>query len=158
MKNKGFTVIELMIGLFVVSILATWGLPNYHDFKLRQMMRNNTNELVYAMTLARAEAIRRGVSVSISPEDGRWEDGWVVFTDMDRNGQQNGDDVELFRQDPLEDGMQVSLSGENNHITYGRMGTLIGDTQLMKIGNGGLRDYNKSIRIMPSGMLRSYTL
>jgi len=78
-KAKGFTLLELMIVLVIVSILVAYGLPSYHDFSMRKTMTNETNNFIADLRYARSEAISRGGVVEVvttTPKD--YKDGWTV--------------------------------------------------------------------------------
>ena len=92
-RQPGFTLIELIVTVAVAAILLTVGIPSF-----QQMMRNNRaaahmNEMISALNLARSEAAKRGVRVSLCPStdqatciDGtNWNNGWIVFTDTSAN-------------------------------------------------------------------------
>ncbi len=64
-KNTGYTLIELMTMLAVVAILLTVGVPQLKVFFQSNQMVSNTNDLVTALNLARAEAIRRGSRATV---------------------------------------------------------------------------------------------
>lgn len=75
-----------MITLAVMTILLTMGVPSF-----LQMMRNNrtvtqANQLVTSLNLARSEAVKRGVQVTVMKTGAEWENGWRVFTDQDGDG------------------------------------------------------------------------
>ena len=94
-KHSGFTLIELMVTLSIVSILLTVGLPSLKTFMQGNQLIASTNELVSALHLARTEAIKLDTSVTIcestngtsctGPGTDNWEDGWIVFVDADGN-------------------------------------------------------------------------
>lgn len=88
-KNRGFTLIELMITLAVAAVVLGIALPSF-----TQMMRNNNSiaigsELSAALNYARSEAVKRSKRVSIcASSDGlsclaanNWGQGWLVFVD-----------------------------------------------------------------------------
>ncbi|MCO5094816.1 MAG: GspH/FimT family protein [Xanthomonadaceae bacterium] len=62
----------------IVAILAAIALPSFREFNLRMTTTTNTNELVGALNVARAEAVRRGRSVAVIANGGDWNDGWQV--------------------------------------------------------------------------------
>ena len=94
-KYSGFTLVEVMITLIVVSILLAVGLPSLKSFLQGNQMVAATNELLSAIHIARSEAIKLQSSVTIcesangtsctSPGANDWEDGWIVFVDADSN-------------------------------------------------------------------------
>ncbi|MEN8166318.1 MAG: GspH/FimT family protein [Pseudomonadota bacterium] len=82
-KRSGFTLIELMITLAVMTIVLTMGVPSF-----LQMMRNNhtvtqANQLVTSLNLARSEAVKRGMRVTVMKTGAEWENGWRIFSDLD---------------------------------------------------------------------------
>ena len=88
-KNSGFTLIELMITLAIVAILLTVGVPSLTAFMQGNRLISSTNELVSALHVARSEAIKLNVRVSVCESSdgancsttGNWENGWIVFID-----------------------------------------------------------------------------
>ena len=92
-RQRGFTLIELMITLAIAAILLTVGVPSFQS-----MMRNNRaathmNEMITALNLARSEAAKRGLRVSLCPSTNQaactggtsWNNGWIVFIDTSTN-------------------------------------------------------------------------
>lgn len=88
-RKRGFTLIELVITVALAAILLTIGVPSF-----QQMIRNNraathANEFMSALNLARSEAVKRSVRVSLCPSTNQvactggtdWSDGWIVFVD-----------------------------------------------------------------------------
>ncbi len=96
-KNSGFTLIELLITLVIVAVLLMVGVPSLKSFMQRSQLIAATNELVSAMHVARSEAIKLNIRVSVCESSngstcsatGNWEDGWIVF--VDGNGASAGD-------------------------------------------------------------------
>ena len=85
--SRGFTLLELMFTLTVAGILLGVGVPSFIDFVRSNRAAANINELSSAFAIARSEAIRRGVNVTVHrSSDGAtfgadWADGWIVFVD-----------------------------------------------------------------------------
>jgi type IV fimbrial biogenesis protein FimT len=59
----GFSLIELMVGIAIVAILMFVALPNFSIFLQNTQIRNAAESTLQGITLARAEAIRRNVTV-----------------------------------------------------------------------------------------------
>jgi type IV fimbrial biogenesis protein FimT len=79
MKNlRGFTLIELMITIAVAAILLSIGVPSFQNIIRENRLATQANELITALNLARSEAIRRGQNVTVTPNGGDWNSGWVV--------------------------------------------------------------------------------
>ena len=85
-SSTGFTLIELMITLAMVSLLMTLGIPSFNEAIRNNRLTTYTNDLVTALNLARSEAVKRNISVSVRKSGTDWEDGWDVFTDLDSDG------------------------------------------------------------------------
>lgn len=69
MAQKGFTLIELMIGLAILAILVSLATPAFKDTFERSRADSDIADLVRALNLARQEAINRGVNVSVDVAD-----------------------------------------------------------------------------------------
>ncbi len=78
-KAQGFTLIELIITIVVISVLIAIAGPSFVD-----MMQDNrdiakVNELVGDIRLARTEAIKRRVNVRVVAASGAsFKNGWIV--------------------------------------------------------------------------------
>lgn len=79
-RSRGFTLVELMIGLVLVSILMGIGLPTFRSFILDQQLRSATSDLRIALTTARSEAVKRNRVVELRPfdEGDGWGSGWTI--------------------------------------------------------------------------------
>jgi len=61
--QSGFNLIELMIGLAIVTILLVLGLPAFNTFLQNTQIRNAAETTLAGITLARVEAVRRNTTV-----------------------------------------------------------------------------------------------
>ena len=85
--KKGFTLIELMITVVILSVLAAVGIPMFANMIRMNAVSAVTNEMLTGFTYARTEAVRRQTVVSIcarnAPEGlgcgDNWRNGWLVF-------------------------------------------------------------------------------
>ena len=96
----GFTLIELMVTIALLSILLTLGVPSFHSLIRNMSLTTQANQFVASVQLARSEAVRRNRSVLLSAQAGNtalhWERGWQVWSDNNGNG--SLDAGELIRQ------------------------------------------------------------
>jgi type IV fimbrial biogenesis protein FimT len=86
--RRGFTLVELMMTLVVLSILVALAVPAYRSFLQNDQQWVLQSELVLALNAARSEAIKQdsalGVQVCASVSgtacDGaNWAQGWIVL-------------------------------------------------------------------------------
>lgn len=90
-RMAGFTLMELMIAVAVLAILVGIGIPSFQDMIRRNRLATQTNALVSALSVARSEAVKRGMLVTVCPANdeqndcsglANWsENGLIVFSD-----------------------------------------------------------------------------
>ncbi len=104
--QKGFTLIEMMATIGVATVLLAVATPSFLQMNRNGRIITYTNDFVGTVNLARAEAIRRGAAVKICPsEDAKscsddWSKGWIVFADIDGDGDRAVDEDET-KSEPL---------------------------------------------------------
>ncbi len=90
--NLGFTAIELLIVIAVVTVMLSWAMPNLKGTLARNQLLGQANELATAMTLARSEAVTRGTQAGVcasadgttcSGKNDDWDKFILVFVDQD---------------------------------------------------------------------------
>jgi len=90
-KDRGFTLVELLITLVVVGIAVSLAVPGFARFIREQQVTTQTNDFLTSLNIARSEALKRGGAVAVcASSDGAscsgnndWDVGWIVFTDED---------------------------------------------------------------------------
>jgi len=84
--NSGFTLIELMVTISIAAIILGMAVPSFISTITSNRLTTNANELVTALNLARSEAVKRGLQVTVRRKgttSTQWESGWDVFVDSD---------------------------------------------------------------------------
>ena len=118
--QHGFNLLELMTALAVLGILFSLGVPSFSRMMRDNRVVANTNELVVALSVARSEAVKRGVPMAVCARTGpttdvcqtgtnnNWGSGWLVFTDQAGTAGviSTGDEI-LQRFDAVADGVSV---------------------------------------------------
>ena len=88
-SQTGFTLIELMIVVLIVSVIAAIGGPILADTVKNNRVRTQADRILTTLNLTRSEAVKRNQPVSICRSSdgatctGDWVDGWIVFTNSD---------------------------------------------------------------------------
>lgn len=137
-QRSGFTLIELLVTIVIAAILVAAAVPMFNSSISRANIRDAANGLLAAVELARSEAIRRGVSVSVCrvknpwvdpPECGTaasgayaagdWATGWIIFTDNGATGGVFDTTEELLYTQPPFDAGGASRSQVNGGPTTG---------------------------------------
>ena len=112
-KNKGFTLIELMVTISVVAIISAIAVPSFRDMVLENRLVAFSNDFTNTIALARNEALSRRSSVTISPVGAHWDSGWTVVS----GGEQVG------KVEALE---QLTATGTASDIVMSSKGVLTG--------------------------------
>jgi type IV fimbrial biogenesis protein FimT len=87
---RGFTLVELMITIFVAFILLALALPSFRAVIMSNHVTESTNSLLADLNLARSEAVHRGTQVAVINVAGagsnNWSGGWKVAADTAFDG------------------------------------------------------------------------
>lgn len=103
-RFQGFTLIELMIALLVLSILASVAIPSIQPVIRKNRLTTETNRILSDLAYARAEAIMRSGNVTLcSSSDGAtcvaedWASGRLIYADLNGDGAPTAAGGEVLR-------------------------------------------------------------
>lgn len=130
-KNKGYTLLELMMTIAIVSILIAVATPSFTRTVISHSVSSDQDTLFTLLSTARSEAIKRGSKVSICKSanfiacdnSASWTDGWIVFFDSDGDGvidSTDGDTI-LKINEALDKNISLIFSG-GNFISFNSLG------------------------------------
>lgn len=122
--QRGLTLLELLIGLAVVSIVALGATGSLAQLIQQGRMTSAVNHFVSALQLARSEAVKQGQQVVLCPSaDGArcgdstdWIDGWMLFA-SDNREREPGEPL-LQRGTPLQADISMRSGNRRKRIVY----------------------------------------
>ena len=132
MKIRGFTLLELMVALAVLSLLLALGAPAFGSLLDDQRMNSSAASLLHSVHYARTEAVRRNRHITLTPVDGDWNNGWLIFIDRNHDGLYDPGEVLLQAEYPAR---SQRLHANANVATYLRYNAQ-GESELL---NGGFQ-------------------
>jgi type IV fimbrial biogenesis protein FimT len=112
-RAHGFTLVELMTAILILTILTTLALPSFREFIANQRIRNASFQLMASLTLARSQAITQNGSVDLKKAGDNWNAGWTVT-----------DGTNTFGAQEALNSLRITDSGGLGTITYGRDGRI----------------------------------
>lgn len=160
-SQRGVTLIELMTALAVLGILLGIGVPAFTSIVRNGQIASESGNLVAALTLARSEALKRGVRVSVCAatanlqscaEDDDWSSGWIVFEDdFGTAGVLDVSDVLLQSWSAPANGIVVTTAAESVTFTRRARAEFAETFQISKSGCSG--DQRRRIDVDISGRI-----
>ena len=137
---RGFTLVELLVGLAVFAILLGLAVPSMRDMLVRQQVRAASEALTQGMRFSRSEAMRSGQGVTFCRSDDPgasspacatggtkpfdWSTGWIIFKDRDLDGSFETSDGDMLLR--VQNGFVTlgSLKSTESLVTMQPMGIL----------------------------------
>lgn len=168
---SGYMLVELLIVLVIGAILLTIAIPSYSFLVNSSRLTVVTNDLVTALHLARSEAIKRSMRVTmcttssatnalpVCDASASWQQGWLVFVDGGITGVIESGDTLLRVQDSVSAAATITTSNFNSYVSYLSSGRSQGPNGL---ANGAIRvcvgSNRRDIIINSTGRIRFATL
>ena len=162
-KNHGYTLIELLITLSIISILAITVFPNFSALIAQERSTILTNRLASSLAFARSQAIIKQTTIltcqsnngSECNRSDNWHNGWIVFIDNNQNKQRDSEEKLLHIFAAANNGTQARFNGGfgiDHYVKYKPSGHAFPNGSFLicnpNIGTG------KALIMMRSGRLR----
>ncbi len=140
-RSRGFSLIEFMIALIILSILVGIAVPGFLDFLRRQKMSSSANSALAMLQYARSEAIKRQSDIEVNfVADST---GWTIEVRRD-------DTDELLRT-LRKDDTQTEWSG-SNRILFDLRGRPAA-ASCMQLAVDGDSSHNRQISVLSGGKI-----
>ncbi|MFV0601172.1 MAG: GspH/FimT family pseudopilin [Brachymonas sp.] len=145
MRQRGLTMVELMVVLTVAAILVGLAIPSMSRMVAEWRLSNAVNAFSGSLRIARAEAIARGRVVRLcrttadAPETctsatsvNDYSSGWMVYVDANNNGSYgaSGGDLILLKQEPLRGLSAITPNANNVSLAFLPTGLMRGNIGL----------------------------
>ena len=133
--QRGLTLIELLVAITILAVLAQLAVPSFSYSISSYRISSQINGWIADAQYARAEAIKRGQTVTIClSADGTtcatgttaWQSGWIVFADANGNAAVDAGETILRIQTPLVANNTFIADNNVAAITFNRDGFAVG--------------------------------
>lgn len=157
-KQKAFTLIELLIGIAIIGILALIALPSLGQFTVGLRVDSEMSELHRLILTARNTAINTGNSTIICPIvsnvcANEWDKEISVIEDVDGSGDFTAGDIIIKVKAPINGSDQLISIGNLNLLRFSPTGILsnsANDTNFNYCPSG-YTEQSKGITVSPLG-------
>jgi type IV fimbrial biogenesis protein FimT len=152
---RGFTLVEMLVAVAVLSILGMVALPSMTAFSARNRVSALSSDFVSSLALARTEAARAGLSVLVLPADGgvtgnEFAQGWNLYLDRNSNGTADTGDTLLRAYPALPTALKLQGTSAIRFTALGYL-TPAAAVEFKLCPSAGLRD-GVQITVPPNGL------
>lgn len=142
-RSLGFTLPEVLTVIAVVGILASIAVPSFGYLVKTQRTKDAGYAFFNTLNVARSEAVKRNLDVTITPVDGDWKNGWNVTV--------SGETVKT--QQALK-GVKVTTGSAT--VVYQKSGRVTEAAKFdIDVDAEGVSDYVRCVRTALSGLPRA---
>jgi len=117
MRPFGFTLIDLLTTLAVVSILFGFGLPNFSSQIQNTKVRAAAQEMLDSLELTRTKAVATNSRVTMKNR-GDWNSGWEVFIDKNNDGDRSTNETTITQIDSHSGVFIKANTHVNDYVSY----------------------------------------
>ena len=146
LRQRGFTIIEILLVIVVIGVLLSIAAPSFVTFTSSQKVKTASFDMYAAMMFARSEAIKRRANVTITPVSSDFKNGWTITTTI------GGVDTTLRAQDALSG---VTFTTTSTSVVYRLDGRLTVGTPVTVLIQPEIADasiQNRCVRVDPTGL------
>lgn len=133
-RGRGFTLTEMLVTIALAASMTALVAPSVAQYVASTQVSSATTNMMASLYLARHEAIKRhGRVVLCKTSDGNhcahsggWEQGWIVFHDVNNNGLR--EEAEQIIQQQMALSGSLRMTGNSpvaRYISYGSLGSTL---------------------------------
>lgn len=149
-NDNGFTLVELLITVSILAILATVGVPSFQAIIQNSRATALTNDLVSALNLARSEATKRGIAVSVCATNNNWLNGWRVEPGNNCNANIN-DVIRVWPQTPPNSVILTNIANLGFDATGARLDAGAAETSFQVHSQNCSGERSRILRVSTTG-------
>ena len=131
---NGFTLLDKLIAIVVLSVLCALVLPSYSAAVARAECNTLLTALVGSVTNARGAAMNYESDAILCPSDDGascsgstlWHNGWIVGVDRDGDNSIGGGEMVLARQDAFEENVNMVTTSRRTRLQFPPYGSNAG--------------------------------
>lgn len=138
--QRGLSLVELMGTISIVAVVNALAGPTLGETFKRNQLRSQAEQVMTTLNLARSEAVKRNQPVSICRSadgascTGNWQDGWIVFSNLDGDNVLDiGTDEVIRVYEGLAEGHAFYGTVGNDAMTYFSDGSYAGGSETVRI-------------------------
>ncbi len=151
-SEKGFTLLELMIGLAILGIVTALAAPSMSNMIGNGRISGISNDLATAMRFAKAESTARLTPVTICTSNAAgtdcddaiaWREGWIVFTNAGLDNEVGDEDIVLRVQPSYHESIKTVDDVKVVHFLSSGRTNLISSKKInIKADSSGIQGIN----------------